>query len=80
MTSNSLQPKEAAEEKSEDTKSETKTDQTTEEGVDEQKGEKRKRDGTSPDRDGAQKVRAKSPIKEDEPVIDSENVQLNWCK
>lgn len=49
-------------------------------GTGEQKGEKRKREGDSPQREGAQKVRAKSPIKEDEPVIDSENVQLNWCK
>lgn len=58
------------------------TDKAGEEtgGAGEQKGEKRKREGDSPQREGAQKVRAKSPIKEDEPVIDSENVQLNWCK
>lgn len=46
----------------------------------ESKGEKRKRDVNSPDRDRSQKVRAKSPIKEDEPAIDNEKVQLNWCK
>lgn len=49
-------------------------------GETEQKGEKRKRDSDSPDRESAQKVRAKSPIREDEPIINNDNVQLNWCK
>lgn len=80
MTNNSLQTesgKDATE--SQDDERKESTEQTAEEGSD-QKGEKRKRDGESPDRESAQKVRAKSPIKEDEPDIDNENVQLNWCK
>lgn len=41
------------------------------------KGDKRKR---SPSPNKAQRRRSKSPVKEDEPVIDNSKVQLNWCK
>lgn len=71
---NSLQA-EAGKDKTEENQSKEKTN---EDGA-EQKGAKRKREGDSPDKE-TQKVRAKSPIKEDEPTIDNENVQLNWCK
>lgn len=78
---NSLQAESGKEAASETQESETKeSTEKTEDPTGEQKGEKRKREGDSPQREGAQKVRAKSPIKEDEPVIDTENVQLNWCK
>lgn len=44
----------------------------------EPKGEKRRRSSPSPDR--SQRRRSKSPIKEDEPPIDNDKVQLSWCK
>lgn len=62
---------------SKETTAEKSSGETT---TSEHKGEKRKREGDSPDREGVQKVRAKSPIKEDEPAINNDNVQLNWCK
>ncbi|KAJ8981698.1 hypothetical protein NQ317_003419 [Molorchus minor] len=46
------------------------------EGESEQKGEKRKRSTSSPER--SQRRRSRSPIKEDEPTIDSDKVQLSW--
>lgn len=46
--------------------------------VDEQKGEKRRRTSTSPER--SQRRRSRSPIKEDEPALDNNKVQLSWCK
>lgn len=58
----------------EDNKMETETKQSDSE----QKGEKRKHSSPSPDR--SQRRRSKSPIKEDEPQIDNDKVQLNWCK
>ncbi|KYB28804.1 heterogeneous nuclear ribonucleoprotein U-like protein 2 isoform X1 [Tribolium castaneum] len=42
----------------------------------EAKGEKRRRSSPSPDR--SQRRRSKSPIKEDEPPIDKDKVQLSW--
>jgi heterogeneous nuclear ribonucleoprotein U-like protein 1 len=42
----------------------------------EPKGEKRRRSSPSPDR--SQRRRSKSPIKEDEPPIDNDKVQLSW--
>lgn len=62
------------------TESQAESEKTAEGESGEQKGEKRKREGDSPEREGAQKIRAKSPVKEDEPEIHNENVQLNWCK
>lgn len=41
------------------------------------RGDKRKR---SPSPDQSQHKRSKSPVKEDEPPIDNEKVQLSWCK
>lgn len=43
----------------------------------EHKSEKRKRSSESPER---VHKRAKSPVKEDEPEINAEAVQLSWCK
>lgn len=66
---------------SQESSSSKETSEKPSEATTEPKGEKRKREGDSPDREGgAQKVRAKSPIKEDEPAINNDNVQLNWCK
>lgn len=79
MTNNSPLQAETGKETSESQEEESK-EKTSEAATVEPKGEKRKRDRDSPDREGAQKVRAKSPIKEDEPAINNENVQLNWCK
>lgn len=45
---------------------------------DEPRGEKRRRNSPSPER--VQRKRSKSPIKEDEPIIDNNKVQLSWCK
>lgn len=42
------------------------------------KGEKRRRSSPSPDR--VQRKRSKSPVKEDEPELDNNKVQLSWCK
>lgn len=44
----------------------------------EPKGQKRKHGSPSPDR--SQRRRSKSPIKEDEPPLDNNKVQLSWCK
>lgn len=44
----------------------------------EQRGDKRKRSSPSPER--SQRRRSRSPVKEDEPPIDQEKVQLSWCK
>lgn len=44
--------------------------------VPEGKGEKRRHSSPSPER--VQRKRSKSPIKEDEPVIDNNKVQLSW--
>lgn len=54
------------------------TQQQDEEKQQEQKGDKRKRSSPSPDR--SQRRRSRSPIKEDEPPIDNDKVQLSWCK
>ncbi|KAK9881562.1 hypothetical protein WA026_016437 [Henosepilachna vigintioctopunctata] len=50
--------------------------ETIEETQNEQKGEKRKR--TDGSQESAPKRRERSPIKEDEPVIDPEKVLLSW--
>ncbi|KAJ8922232.1 hypothetical protein NQ315_004169, partial [Exocentrus adspersus] len=42
----------------------------------EQKGEKRRRSSASPER--SQRRRSRSPIKEDEPALDNNKVQLSW--
>ncbi|XP_018576808.1 heterogeneous nuclear ribonucleoprotein U-like protein 2 [Anoplophora glabripennis] len=42
----------------------------------EQKGEKRRRTSNSPER--SQRRRSRSPIKEDEPLLDNNKVQLSW--
>lgn len=41
------------------------------------RGDKRKH---SPSPNRSQSKRSKSPVKEDEPNIDNEKVQLSWCK
>lgn len=45
-----------------------------------QRGDKRRRSSSSPDRSQVKRSRSPIPIKEDEPVIDSDKVQLSWCK
>lgn len=45
-----------------------------------QRGDKRRRSSLSPDRSQVKRSRSPIPIKEDEPVIDSDKVQLSWCK
>lgn len=44
----------------------------------EERGDKRKHSSPSPERN--QRARSKSPIREDEPVVDANKVQLSWCK
>ncbi|XP_019864815.1 heterogeneous nuclear ribonucleoprotein U-like protein 2 isoform X2 [Aethina tumida] len=43
----------------------------------EKRGEKRRRSSPSPER-AHQRKRSKSPIKEDEPILDNDKVQLSW--
>lgn len=45
-----------------------------------QRGDKRRRSSSSPDRSQVKRSRSPIQIKEDEPVIDSDKVQLSWCK
>lgn len=52
--------------------------QTEPEPSAEPRGDKRKRSSPSPER--SQRRRSRSPVKEDEPPIDQEKVQLSWCK
>lgn len=42
------------------------------------RGEKRRRSSQSPER--YQRRRSKTPIVEDEPVLDNDKVYLSWCK
>ncbi|KAF2882590.1 hypothetical protein ILUMI_23607 [Ignelater luminosus] len=48
----------------------------TKAATEEPRGEKRRRNSPSPER--VQRKRSKSPIKEDEPIIDNNKVQLSW--
>lgn len=66
----------------EDKAQEASTEQKTEKDDQLRTGEKRKRSPSPGAGSGrtAQKRRSRSPIREDEPVVDSEKVQLSWCK